>query len=77
MSFQSLGLSKALLKAIHNQGYNSPSPIQEKAIPLILKGKDVLASAQTGTGKNSWFYFANVTTIISRTVPKKEGRLEL
>jgi ATP-dependent RNA helicase RhlE len=55
MSFQSLGLSKALLKAIHNQGYNSPSPIQEKAIPLILKGKDVLASAQTGTGKTAGF----------------------
>ncbi len=55
MSFQSLGLSKALLKAIHNQGYHSPSPIQEKAIPLILKGKDVLASAQTGTGKTAGF----------------------
>ncbi|RZP17474.1 MAG: DEAD/DEAH box helicase [Flavobacteriales bacterium] len=55
MSFQSLGLSKALLKAIHNQGYNSPSPIQEKVIPLILKGKDILASAQTGTGKTAGF----------------------
>ena len=55
MSFQSLGLSKALLKAINNQGYTEPSPIQEKAIPLILKGKDVLASAQTGTGKTAGF----------------------
>ena len=55
MSFQSLGLSKALLKAINNQGYTEPSPIQEEAIPLILKGKDVLASAQTGTGKTAGF----------------------
>ena len=55
MSFQSLGLSKALLKAINNQGYTTPSPIQEKAIPLILKGKDILASAQTGTGKTAAF----------------------
>ena len=55
MSFQSLGLSKALLKAINNQGYTAPSPIQKKAIPLILKGKDILASAQTGTGKTAGF----------------------
>ena len=50
MSFQSLGLSDALLKAISKKGYESPSPIQEKAIPSILEGRDVLASAQTGTG---------------------------
>lgn len=55
MSFNSLGLSQALLKAIAKQGYTTPSPIQEKAIPLILEGKDVLASAQTGTGKTAGF----------------------
>ncbi len=55
MSFKSLGLNNALLKAVEKQGYNSPSPIQEKAIPLILEGKDVLASAQTGTGKTAGF----------------------
>ncbi|WP_248723197.1 DEAD/DEAH box helicase [Seonamhaeicola sp. ML3] len=55
MSFNSLGLSNALLKAISKQGYTTPSPIQEKAIPLILEGKDVLASAQTGTGKTAGF----------------------
>ncbi len=55
MSFNSLGLSKALLKAIAKQGYTTPSPIQSQAIPLILKGKDVLASAQTGTGKTAGF----------------------
>lgn len=55
MSFNSLGLSDALLKAISKQGYTEPSPIQQKAIPLILEGRDVLASAQTGTGKTAGF----------------------
>lgn len=55
MSFNSLGLSDALLKAVSKQGYTAPSPIQQKAIPLILEGKDVLASAQTGTGKTAGF----------------------
>ncbi|MGF1556718.1 DEAD/DEAH box helicase [Paucihalobacter sp.] len=55
MSFNSLGLSDALLKAVSAQGYTQPSPIQQKAIPLILERKDVLASAQTGTGKTAGF----------------------
>ena len=55
MSFQSLGLSDALLKAVSKQGYEQPTPIQEKSIPLILERKDVLASAQTGTGKTAGF----------------------
>ena len=55
MSFTSLGLSEALLEAVRQQGYTQPSPIQEKAIPRILEGKDVLASAQTGTGKTAGF----------------------
>ncbi|WP_323789419.1 DEAD/DEAH box helicase [Psychroserpens sp.] len=55
MSFQSLGLSDALLKAISKKGYETPSPIQEKAIPPVLEGRDVLASAQTGTGKTAGF----------------------
>ena len=55
MSFKSLGLKETLLKAIDKKGYTTPSPIQEKAIPPILAGKDVLASAQTGTGKTAGF----------------------
>jgi ATP-dependent RNA helicase RhlE len=55
MSFNSLGLSNALLKAVSTQGYTTPTPIQQKAIPLILEGKDILASAQTGTGKTAGF----------------------
>jgi ATP-dependent RNA helicase RhlE len=55
MSFEKLGLSKPLLDAIKDQGYKEPSPIQAKAIPLILAHKDVLAAAQTGTGKTAGF----------------------
>ena len=55
MEFNNLGLLPSLLKAINEKGYTNPSPIQEKAIPVILKGKDVLASAQTGTGKTAGF----------------------
>ncbi|WP_100610747.1 DEAD/DEAH box helicase [Confluentibacter lentus] len=55
MSFTNLGLSQALLKAISKKGYSTPSPIQQKAIPHILQGKDILASAQTGTGKTAGF----------------------
>lgn len=55
MSFKSLGLSDALLKAISKKGYETPSVIQQKAIPLILEQKDVLASAQTGSGKTAGF----------------------
>lgn len=55
MSFHSLGLNDALLKAISKKGYTTPSPIQQKAIPPILEGNDVLASAQTGTGKTAGF----------------------
>jgi len=55
MSFKSLGLSEALLKAISKKGYTQPSLIQQKAIPLIIEGDDVLASAQTGTGKTAGF----------------------
>ncbi len=55
MTFKSLGLSTSLLHAVKKLGYTEPSPIQEKAIPVILERKDVLASAQTGTGKTAGF----------------------
>ena len=55
MSFESLGLSAALLRAVSEKGYSEPSPIQAKAIPAILEGHDVMAAAQTGTGKTAGF----------------------
>jgi ATP-dependent RNA helicase RhlE len=55
MSFASLGLSTAILDAVREQGYDTPSPIQLQAIPAVLEGKDVMAAAQTGTGKTAGF----------------------
>ncbi len=55
MSFSSLGLSPLILDAVTEQGYNEPSPIQAQAIPVVLEGRDVMAAAQTGTGKTAGF----------------------
>ena len=55
MSFASLGLSLSILKAVEDKGYKIPSPIQAQAIPAVLQGKDVMAAAQTGTGKTAGF----------------------
>lgn len=55
MSFDSLGLDAKILKAIEAQNYTDPTPIQQQAIPVILSGKDLMASAQTGTGKTAGF----------------------
>jgi ATP-dependent RNA helicase RhlE len=71
MSFKSLGLIPELLKAVEKQVYTIPSPIQEKAIPKVLERKDVLASAQTGTGKTAGFTLP-ILQILQQT--KKEGR---
>lgn len=55
MTFDSLGLAAPLLKAIADAGYTSPTPIQAQAIPAVLQGGDLLAGAQTGTGKTAGF----------------------
>ncbi len=55
MRFTDLGLSPEILRALEAQGYTSPTPIQSKAIPAVLAGHDVMACAQTGTGKTAGF----------------------
>ncbi len=55
MNFDQLGLSAELLRAIDEQGYTTATPVQQQTIPLILEGQDVLAGAQTGTGKTAGF----------------------
>ncbi|MEM9485543.1 MAG: DEAD/DEAH box helicase, partial [Cyanobacteria bacterium P01_F01_bin.116] len=53
MTFKTLGLAANILRAIDEQGYTEPTPIQQQAIPVILSGRDVMAAAQTGTGKTA------------------------
>lgn len=55
MSFNTLGLSAELLRAVAEQGYTKPTPVQQQSIPVILQGRDILAGAQTGTGKTAGF----------------------
>ena len=73
MSFTNLGLSEPLLKAIKEQGYDTPTPIQEKAIPVVIEGKDVLAAAQTGTGKTAGFTLPLLEKL-SQTQPKMQKK---
>ena len=70
MHFSSLGLSEQILKAIADQGYDKPSPIQEQAIPAILSGKDIMAAAQTGTGKTAGFTLPMLEILSKGKKPK-------
>ncbi len=70
MSFKNLGLSEQLLKAVKEQDYTTPTPIQKQAIPLILEGKDVLAGAQTGTGKTAGFTLP-LLQVLGNSSPQK------
>src|SRR5262245_47993609 len=64
-SFDSLGLSPEVLKAVSDAGYRVPTPIQREAIPLILRGRDVIGLAQTGTGKTAAFTLPIVDMLLS------------
>ena len=55
MTFESLGLAESIVRAVHEQGYTQPTPIQAQAIPAVLNGGDLMAGAQTGTGKTAGF----------------------
>ena len=72
MSFDSLGLSAELLRAVGEQGYTEPTPIQRQAIPVILDGKDVMAGAQTGTGKTAGFTLPLLQRLMQK--PAAKGR---
>src|SRR5882724_5875412 len=71
MSFDTLGLSPALLRALSEQGYTVPTPIQCAAIPVALAGRDLLASAQTGTGKTAAFALPLLERLF--TAPRLHG----
>uniref|UniRef100_UPI003D81C06A DEAD/DEAH box helicase n=1 Tax=Trichloromonas sp. TaxID=3069249 RepID=UPI003D81C06A len=74
MSFDSLGLCAELLSAIATQGYTEPTPIQTRAIPVIFEGADLLAGAQTGTGKTAAFALPIVQMLSAKTPTQKRRR---
>ncbi|HET7843675.1 MAG TPA: DEAD/DEAH box helicase [Xanthomonadales bacterium] len=74
MSFETLGLSPALLRALTEQGYAQPTPIQSQAIPLALTGGDLLAGAQTGTGKTAAFALPMLQRLFGDTRTTKPAR---
>lgn len=73
MLFTDLNLSAPILKAVAEEGYSSPTPVQAQAIPYILEGRDMLAGAQTGTGKTAGFTLP-MLEILSRNKPQKSPR---
>ncbi len=70
MLFTELGLSADILRAVSDQGYSEPTPIQAKAIPIVLEGRDVLAGAQTGTGKTAGF----TLPLLQRLIEQKSAK---
>ena len=73
MSFATLGLSEAILRAVTERGYTNPTPIQAQAIPVVLAGSDLLAGAQTGTGKTAGFVLP-ILHRLTMTPAKTGGR---
>jgi ATP-dependent RNA helicase RhlE len=73
MNFDQLGLAEPLLRAVHDQGYTSPTPIQAQAIPAVLKGGDLLGGAQTGTGKTAGFTLPMLHRLAAQP-PKRDAR---
>ena len=73
MSFDQLGLTPELLRAVADQGYTEPTPVQAAAIPLVLAGRDVLAGAQTGTGKTAAFVLP-ILQRLGASVPSGDRR---
>jgi hypothetical protein len=70
MSFSALGLSKLLLDAVAAEGYSDPTPIQREAIPHVLKGSDLVALAQTGTGKTAAFALPILERLLAHRAKK-------
>ena len=73
MNFTDLGLAEPLLRAVREHGYETPTPIQVQAIPAVLKGGDLLAGAQTGTGKTAGFVLPMLQRLME-SPPKKDAR---
>ncbi|MFV3287417.1 DEAD/DEAH box helicase [Pseudomonas sp. NY11955] len=74
MSFASLGLSEALVRAIEAAGYTQPTPVQQRAIPAVLQGRDLMVAAQTGTGKTGGFALPILERLFPAGHPDKSQR---
>lgn len=74
MSFDSLGLSAEILRAVSEKGYTTPTPIQQQAIPLVLEGRDLMGGAQTGTGKTAGFTLPLLQRLLDTEKPRKGRR---
>ncbi|RYE11267.1 MAG: DEAD/DEAH box helicase, partial [Sphingobacteriaceae bacterium] len=74
MLFQELNLIEPILKALKQEGYTQPTPIQEQSIPLILQGKDLLGCAQTGTGKTAAFAIPILQLLYQQKQQHKEQK---
>ena len=72
MTFDELKLAPAILKAVHEQGYENPTPIQAQAIPAVLEGHDLLAGAQTGTGKTAAFTLPMLHRLAGGSAPRSK-----
>ena len=77
MSFENLGLSAPILRAIQESGYDHPTPIQSQAIPAVLAGGDLLAGAQTGTGKTAGFTLPMLQKLAASTVAGGPGKRKI
>ena len=77
MSFSALGLSDEIVRAVTEQGYTSPTPIQTQAIPAVLAGGDLLAGAQTGTGKTAGFTLPLLQRLSATTPAKINGHIPI
>ena len=74
MSFKDLNLNKPILRAIAEAGYNEPTLVQEKTIPLVLNKKDVITTAQTGTGKTAAFALPIIQLLFDKQDAPKKGK---
>ena len=74
MSFASLGLSEALVRAVEAAGYTQPTPVQQRAIPAVLQGRDLMVAAQTGTGKTAGFALPILERLFPDGHPDREQR---
>src|SRR3569623_604359 len=74
MTFEAIGLHPSILKALTEAGYSKPTPVQEKAVPAAIEGRDLLVSSQTGSGKTAAFMLPALHKFASAAQPPAPGK---